>query len=821
MKDLAKTSKKTTTKKNSKKNVEAAKEAEMRWQVTVVILFVLGIFSFLAIYGSAMGKIGQLVRSVFGILLGGGAYLFPFWFVAVAAYAFIKKGNKIKLRTGVSALLLVFLSGLVESIENSKEFMTLLDRGRDLAGGGVFGGGLYFLLRAVASRAGATIILVALSVIAIMIITEFSVKNFIKNMNDGEKQVRKKDEEEMPHENKKAKKSEVLNFDDFVPETKNTGSKLKMRPLKPIIDIPLDDDVPEVEPKEPEKRVFDEIPEPPEEEEYIPMDVTPKKTKKKEKPEEKDEKGEGYEKFVPDEKSNENIEYIYPPISLLSAHKGGGGLSQKDLKMNSQKLVDILQSFGVTAKVIGASVGPTVTRYEIVAASGTKVTKITNLAEDIALHMGVSGVRIAPVPEHSSLGIEVPNDSSVIVNIRECIETPEFSSYKSKVAFALGKDISGKVIIADIAKMPHLLIAGSTGSGKSVCINTIILSILYKASPTDVKLLMIDPKVVELKIYNGIPHLVSPVVTDPKKAANALNWAVSEMSRRYKLFADNGVRDIKGFNKLAEKEDTLKKLEHIVIIIDELADLMMAAPNEVEDAIQRLAQLARAAGMHLVVATQRPSVNVITGVIKANIPSRIAFAVSSQVDSRTILDVAGAEKLLGKGDMLYHPIGAPKSVRVQGSFVSDDDVEAVVEFVKNNSDQVQYNEDAIEFIKREPEQKGKGKEEEEEEDIWDIRLPEAVDIVLKMGSASTSMLQRKMGVGYARAARMVDQLEQQGIVGPPDGSKPREVLITRQQYLEMVNYKENEQRSMDDYIDSSDEEQLDSDDKAEEEFDEE
>ena len=311
---------------------------------------------------------------------------------------------------------------------------------------------------------------------------------------------------------------------------------------------------------------------------------------------------------------------------------------------------------------------------------------------------------------------------------------------------------------------------------------------------------MIDPKVVELKVYNGIPHLVSPVVTDPKKAANALNWAVSEMSRRYKLFADSGVRNIKGYNDLAAKDDTLKKLEHIVIIIDELADLMMAAPNEVEDAIQRLAQLARAAGMHLVVATQRPSVNVITGVIKANIPSRIAFAVSSQIDSRTILDVSGAEKLLGKGDMLYHPIGAPKSVRVQGSFVSDEDVEAVVDFVKNNSDQVQYNEDAIEFIKREPEQKGKGKDEEDEEDIWDVRLSEAVDIVMKMGSASTSMLQRKMGVGYARAARMVDQLEQQGIVGPPDGSKPREVLMTRQQYLEMVNYKENEQKSMDEYI---------------------
>ena len=300
-----------------------------------------------------------------------------------------------------------------------------------------------------------------------------------------------------------------------------------------------------------------------------------------------------------------------------------------------------------------------------------------------------------------------------------------------------------------------------------------------------------------VKVYNGIPHLVSPVVTDPKKAANALNWAVSEMSRRYKLFAENGVRDIKGYNKYVEKDDTQRKLPHIVIIIDELADLMMAAPNEVEDAIQRIAQLARAAGMHLVIATQRPSVNVITGVIKANIPSRIAFAVSSQIDSRTILDSAGADKLLGKGDMLYHPIGAPKAIRVQGSFVSDEDVESVVEFVKNNSSQVEYDEEAIEFIKREPEGKnGKHAEDEDEEDIWDIRLPEAVEIVMKMGSASTSMLQRKMGVGYARAARMVDQLEQQGIVGPPDGSKPRELLMTYQQYLEMVNYNQNVQVNM-------------------------
>lgn len=801
---------KTQTKKKSAKITDSTSD-EVRWQVSAIILFVLGVFSFLSIYSETMGKIGVLFKSVFGILLGGGAYLFPFWFVAVAVYAFVKKGRKTKMRTIVSAMLLVFLSGLAEAVKNSESFFSLIDHGRGLSGGGIFGGGLYIMLRAVASRAGATLVLTALSVISVIIITEFSFRGFIKSMKDGEDAVRENAAEEDAKIKPKKDKSTTPDFNDYVPEHPKNTARMKMRPLKPIIDIPLDDE-PETEKFHNKEKsvIFDEIPEPPEENEYVVMDVAPKKEhEKKEKKPVKSIKND--EEFVPDDKKDDNLMcYIMPPITLLSEYKGGSGLSQKDLKINSQKLIDILQSFGVTAKVIGASLGPTVTRYEIVAASGTKVTKITNLSEDIALHMGVSGVRIAPVPEHSALGVEIPNESSVIVPVRDCIETPEFSAVKSKVAFALGKDISGKVIIADIAKMPHLLIAGSTGSGKSVCINTIILSILYKAAPTEVKLLMIDPKVVELKVYNGIPHLVSPVVTDPKKAANALNWAVSEMTRRYKLFADSGVRDIKGFNKIAEKDDSVKKLEHIVIIIDELADLMMAAPNEVEDAIQRLAQLARAAGMHLVVATQRPSVNVITGVIKANIPSRIAFAVSSQVDSRTILDVSGAEKLLGKGDMLYHPIGAPKSVRVQGSFVSDDDVESVVGFVKNNSEQVQYNEDAIEFIKREPEQKGKGKEaEEDEEDIWDIRLPEAVDIVMKMGSASTSMLQRKMGVGYARAARMVDQLEQQGIVGPPDGSKPRELLMTRQQYLEMINYKENEQKSMDDYISPSDDSEFD------------
>ncbi len=797
---MASASKSKSTKSKKKNKQAEIAEKSYRYQITVFCLGILSVFSFMAIFTGVLGPAGTLIRNFFGLLLGGGAYLFPIWFVGIAIYAIVKKEEKV--RCIIAGITLLFVSALIEAVPNSEKFSDLASGGMELKGGGILGGGLFLLLRYALSRAGAVLLLIAVIIIAALIVTKFSVKDFIRKTREQQKALRENFAEEKPEKSKKKAEQSLPDFDEFM--AKN-HSKSKVRPLKPIFDIPLDEE-PErhfIAEHGEEKTEFTEIPQPPEEMEYVELNTEPlgnddvKEKKKEPKHTEKD------AEFVPDEA--QPVKYITPPITLLSQHKGKGGMSEKDIRINSQKLVDVLQSFGVTAKVIGASMGPTVTRYEIVAASGTKVSKISGLSEDIALHMGVSGVRIAPVPERSAIGIEVPNDNSSIVNIRECIETQEFSKSSSKIAFALGKDISGRTITADIAKMPHLLIAGSTGSGKSVCINTIILSIMYKASPDEVKLLMIDPKVVELRVYNGIPHLVSPVVTDPKKAANALNWAVSEMTRRYKVFADCGVRNIKGYNQMASKDDTLKPMEQIVIIIDELADLMMAAPNEVEDAIQRLAQLARAAGMHLVVATQRPSVNVITGVIKANIPSRIAFAVSSQIDSRTILDVSGAEKLLGKGDMLYHPTGAPKSTRVQGSFVSDEDVERVVEFVKNNSSQVEYNEEAIEFIKKEPENKKGKAEPEDEEDIWDVRLPEAVEIVMQMGSASTSMLQRKMGVGYARAARMVDQLEQQGVVGPPDGSKPRELLMTRQQYLEMMSYNQSVQSSMDEIIEEPEE----------------
>ncbi|MEG1632078.1 MAG: DNA translocase FtsK [Hydrogenoanaerobacterium sp.] len=488
-----------------------------------------------------------------------------------------------------------------------------------------------------------------------------------------------------------------------------------------------------------------------------------------------------------DGKENFNA-YIFPPISLLKETKSDiSDDVPEELKANAQRLVDTLNSFGVQTRIIDICRGPAVTRYELQPSAGVKISKITGLSDDIALNLATAGVRIeAPIPNKAAVGIEVPNKTVSIVGIRELIDSDVFMDAQSKLTVALGKDISGNIATADIGKMPHMLIAGATGSGKSVCINSIIISLLYKATPDEVRLLMIDPKVVELGGYNGIPHLLVPVVTDPRKAAGALNWAVSEMLGRYKIFADCSVRDLKSYNKLAAKSDnSLAPMPEIVIIIDELADLMMAAPNEVEDAICRLAQMARAAGMHLVIATQRPSVDVITGVIKANIPSRIAFAVSSQVDSRTILDGGGAEKLLGRGDMLFLPVGVSKPTRVQGCFVSDREVEKVVKFVKDGKNS-EYDENIMNEIERQAVlEKGKSSGDGGGFEAEDEMVAKAIELVIEMGQCSTSLLQRKLKLGYARAARIVDEMEERGIVGTFEGSKPRAVLMTRQQWIEM------------------------------------
>ena len=482
----------------------------------------------------------------------------------------------------------------------------------------------------------------------------------------------------------------------------------------------------------------------------------------------------------------EDDNYEFPPLNLLSEgdSKGVKG-GKKALADTASKLQKTLYSFGVSAKVENVSVGPAITRYELKPAEGVRVSKIANLADDIALNLAAKTIRIeAPIPGKQAVGIEVPNEKSEVVHIRDILESDEFIDNKSKLAFALGKDVSGATIVTDIAKMPHVMIAGATGSGKSVCINTLITSIIYKAKPSEVKLVMVDPKIVELSVYNGIPHLLIPVVTDPKKAAGALAWAVQEMENRYAMFASKGVRDLKGYNDAIANDDTIGKLPHIVIIIDELADLMMVAKGDVEDAICRLAQKARAAGMHLVIATQRPSVDVITGLIKANIPSRIAFAVSSQVDSRTILDQVGAEKLLGKGDMLFYPTGAPKPVRIQGAFISDKEVEKVVNFVKANG-KSEYRDDITEYIEKanttdKEQAEGVGNDDEADE-----LLNEAIETVIETGQASTSFIQRRFKVGYARAGRIIDQMEERGIISGYQGSKPREVLMTKERWQEL------------------------------------
>ena len=494
--------------------------------------------------------------------------------------------------------------------------------------------------------------------------------------------------------------------------------------------------------------------------------------------------------------------YSYPPLYLLSQSKGAAkGDVQAELSENSSRLIDTLESFGVSAKIIGIVRGPSVTRFELTISRGIKFSRITALADDIALSLGAVSVRIAPIPDKVAIGIEVPNKIVNMVPIREVLGSNEFARATSRVAFAVGKDITGAPVVGDIGKMPHLLIAGTTGSGKSVCVNSMLISLLYKSTPEEVRLIMIDPKMVELGNYNGIPHLLIPVVTDPRKAAGALNWAVGEMERRYMLFADNQVRNLSGYNDLmrkkrAEAEQTeggvpeqFQVLPQVVIVIDELADLMMVAAKEVETSICRIAQKARAAGMHLIVATQRPSADVITGIMKANIPSRIAFAVASQIESRIILDQTGAEKLIGKGDMLYAPLGEGKPRRVQGCFISNEEIEAVINHIKQNA-QAEYSEEILEHIERQAEkaesgEKGSGSSGGDPANDEDEMLFDAIDVVVRSGQASTSMLQRHLKLGYSRAARIIDQMEERGIIGPFEGSKPRRLLISKEDWQEM------------------------------------
>ncbi|HEX9061612.1 MAG TPA: DNA translocase FtsK 4TM domain-containing protein [Clostridia bacterium] len=763
---------KKTQKKKYKKQAGVSK---YNHEIIGIIVIAVGILSLLSVYLKSAGVFGTYIAMFIKGLLGLPAFLVPPFVIAYGIFIILRKDdNEFKIKSFYTVTLLILVSALIQSGSyDSKEYINrqLLDSiskfyhdGANLYGGGVLGGLLSLPFLTFFQVPGTVVILTAMAIIDIILLTNVSLASILLKI----KSVFAAIFEWLP-DFRNREKALVIDLDEKrISKDQKKSTSIFNRPTsKPVeekveqVDIDLQSEV-----KEPISFEPDAI-------ELVMEDVKASGSKKKLKAEKVE---------IDDMHLNDTEEYNYPPVDLLENSKDDG-TALRNIKSaaieGAKKLEETLKSFGVEARVINVSRGPAVTRYELQPSPGVKVSKIVNLADDISLNLAAAGVRIeAPIPGKAAIGIEVANKEVVPVFLREVVETDDFRDNPSKLAFAVGKDISGRSVVGDIGKMPHLLVAGATGSGKSVCINSIIVSLLFKAKPNEVKLLMIDPKVVELGIYNGIPHLLIPVVTDPRKAAGALNWAVQEMVNRYKLFADKGVRDLKGYNALAVSNGETA-LPQIVIIIDELADLMMAAPNDVEDAVCRLAQMARAAGMHLVIATQRPSVDVITGVIKANIPSRIAFSVASQVDSRTILDMAGAEKLLGKGDMLFYPIGEPKPVRIKGTFVSDKEVESVVEYVKSKGD-AEYNNDIIEEINTES-----NDEEEQNSGDNDALLPQAISLVVDAGQASVSLVQRKFKVGYARAARIVDQMEARGIVGPFDGSKPRPVLISRQQWNEM------------------------------------
>lgn len=762
---------KTQRRKYKKKNVPAG---GMGNEIIAIFLLAAGVLMLLSFYFvSSIGLFGEFLREAFTGLLGLPAFLVPPLTIVYSILVLVRKNTRsLNWKLLYAAILLVLLSALIQTgvyRTGDYENMTLLKGlqkffrdGADLIGGGVLGGLVSYPLLLIFQSLGTIIILTTFSIVDIILLTNSSIVGFFNNLRGLFAGAIRRGREALSVE-------ESEDFSGPVPSGGEEGEPAA-RPRSKIIDFKIEKT--SREQKERPEETGKSAPEL----EYTEPEPVVGEIKRARKTGAA--KAETLEKTPVIERSGGV--YRFPPIGLLDeAPETGRARTQKNYAVDgARKLEETLSSFGVAAKVINVSRGPTITRYELQPSAGVKVSRIVNLADDISLNLAASGVRIeAPIPGKAAIGIEVPNKEITVVTLKEVVDSEDFRGHKSKLAFALGKDITGNCLVADIARMPHLLIAGATGSGKSVCINSLVISIIYKASPDEVKLLMIDPKVVELGVYNGIPHLLIPVVTDPKKAAGALNWAVQEMINRYKLFADRSVRDIKGYNEAAKALGE-PSLPQIVLIIDELADLMMVAPNEVEDSICRLAQMARAAGMHLVIATQRPSVDVITGVIKANIPSRISFAVSSQIDSRTILDMAGAEKLMGRGDMLFYPVGKPKPIRAQGAFITDDEVERVVDFIKAQASS-EYDPNIIEEIntEKEPSQDNPGDNDE--------LLPRAIELVLEAGQASVSLIQRKFKVGYARAARIIDQMETRGIIGGYEGSKPRQILITKQQWNEL------------------------------------
>lgn len=796
--------KKSTANHNYKSGYE--QQQKNRRQISAIILFTVGILigSIAIIKGTNVWL--WLHNCLYG-LFGLPVIIIPVSLIYIAIMATLDKPiGAIKHKVWQTAVMVALVCGLFEIVKSNafageKFFETiglLYTNGISLKGGGVFSAVIGWPLYAACGKTGAIIIISLFLFAFIMLLTGSTLIGLFKGVY---KPVKKMEEtyalkrEEIENRNKNKFDINV----DLGPDPDNTqqATSAKKPSLEELLGIEKEEKKNQKELSKEALNAESKIKASSEQlDELIKraVDDQPIKPTVTHAPP-KDEKSDIIPPIIDDtnqtklyaDSDHTTKQYVTPPISLLKAPKFIGNQDvSEELKANAALLVDTLKSFGVQTRVIDISRGPTVTRYELQPSAGVKISRITGLADDIALNLASAGVRIeAPIPNKAAVGIEVPNRKTDIVTMREIIESKEFDGAQSKLSMALGKDIAGNCVVADIGKMPHMLIAGATGSGKSVCINSIIMSLLYKSSPSEVRFLMIDPKVVELGVYNGIPHLLVPVVTDPRKAAGALGWAVTEMLNRYKLFADNNVRDLNGYNALSKTNEEIEPMPQIVIIIDELADLMMAAPNEVEDSICRLAQMARAAGMHLVIATQRPSVDVITGVIKANIPSRIAFAVSSHIDSRTILDSGGAEKLLGRGDMLFYPVGMPKPLRIQGCFVSDKEVEQVVEFVKRK-DTADYDEKIIEEIdKQAVPEKGASNNDGGGFDDADNLLPDAIECVMEAGQASTSYLQRKLKVGYARAARLIDDMEAKGIIGPFEGSKPRQVLISRQQWIEM------------------------------------
>lgn len=794
------TSKKTSS--NRQKNVDRADAIRVTEIATVavsVILFCLAIVS-----GNGVWNVLHNVYvGIFGMF---AAIVLPLLTIVVTVI-FSAKGDDAYGYTAkiVEAFVMVFiLATFIHVVKNStgdafKE--TIINSYKSASfefNGGFIGAVLGWLLLTL-GKAPAIIISVVLFIVDLLLMTGLTIFQFVAG----------------------AAKPAKVTYEKVAPAIEERIERRRMN--KENIDVPLDTQPPEEEDKKPKSRkkkaassdeemtkvpkeIIDEINR---ENSNIEMLKNATGRKEEKKPKSIDEIVKDASEDKPNEKkadkskdftvSKEAMEsgindYKLPSVELLSLpNKKSTADISGELKENAQRLIETLRSFSVNATITDISRGPTVTRYELKPAAGVRISKITNLADDIALNLAATHVRIeAPIPGKAAVGIEVPNTVKNTVSMRELIDTPEFYEQRSLLSAGIGKDIAGNCVYCDIAKMPHLLVAGTTGSGKSVCMNSIITSILYRAKPDEVKFLMIDPKQVEFSKYANIPHLLVPVVTDPRKAAGALGWAVSEMLQRYQKLSQVGVRDIEGYNKYVQKHEDMESMPKICIFIDEFADLMMAAPKEVEDSVCRLAQMARAVGMHLVIATQRPSVDVITGLIKANISSRIALTVSSQIDSRTILDAAGAEKLLGHGDMLYNPIGASKPLRVQGCFISDEEVEALCDFVKNQGES-QYDEEIAKEIEAKAVQDKKSSPFEDDGDAeqLDVLFDKAVDIVLETGTASTSFLQRKLSVGYARGAKIIDQLEEKGIIGPANGSKGREILINRQQWLEMQAYSSN------------------------------